>query len=219
MHYYRKHVKDYIADTSHLSLLEHGVYNILIDTYVLREQPIALDKEELYWSIAARTEEEKTAVDLILKHFFEETKKGYRHKRIEAEIQFCIDRSNIGKKGAKKRWDSKGNADPLVPSTQYPEPNTQYIELFEEFWKTYPHRNGNKKTKKDSMNWWQKQSLDTITIVLKAAKGYKKYIEKCHNDKVFDGGVPDPIRYLKNERYLDELDVKLTNSAFAGGHK
>ena len=55
MHYYRKHVKDYIADTSHLSLLEHGVYNILIDTYVLREKPLSLDKEELYWSIAART--------------------------------------------------------------------------------------------------------------------------------------------------------------------
>ena len=219
MHYYRKHVKDYIADTSHLTMIEHGAYNILIDTYVLKEKPLSLDKEELYWSIAARTEEEKTAVDLILKHFFEETETGYRHKRIEAEIQFCIDRSNIGKKGAKKRWDSKSNAYPLVPSTQYPEPNTQYIELFEEFWKTYPHRNGNKKTKKDSMNWWQKQSLDTITIVLKAAKGYKKYIEKCHNDKVFDGGVPDPIRYLKNERYLDELDVKQTNSAFAGGHK
>jgi len=117
MHYYRKHVKDYIADTSHLTMIEHGAYNILIDTYVLREKPITLDKEELYWSIAARTEEEKTAVDLILKHFFEETKAGYRHKRIEAEIQFCIDRSNIGKKGAKKRWDSKSNADPLVPST------------------------------------------------------------------------------------------------------
>ena len=87
MHYYRKHVKDYIADTSHLTMLEHGAYNILIDTYVLREKPLSLDKEELYWSIAARTEEEKTAVDLILKHFFEETDKGYRHKRIEAEIK------------------------------------------------------------------------------------------------------------------------------------
>ena len=62
MHYYRKHVKDYIADTSHLTMLEHGVYNILIDTYVLTEKPLSLDKEALYWSIAARTEEEKIAV-------------------------------------------------------------------------------------------------------------------------------------------------------------
>lgn len=219
MHYYRKHVKDYIADTSHLTMLEHGVYNILIDTYVLTEKPITLDKEELYWSIAARTEEERKAVDLILKHFFEETKTGYTHKRIEAEIKDYVERGKKASDSAKKRWHSKGNADPLLTNNHKPITKNQYIDLFEEFWKTYPHRNGNKKTKKDSMNWWQKQSLDTITIVLKATKGYKQYIEKCHKDNVFDGGVPDPIRYLKNERYLDELDVKLTNSAFAGGHK
>ena len=117
------------------------------------------------------------------------------------------------------RWNSKGNAAPMLTNNQQPITKNQHIDLFEEFWKIYPHRNGNKKTKKDSVNWWQKQSLDTITIVLKATKIYKKHIEKCHNDKVFDGGVPDPIRYLKNERYLDELDVKSTNSAFAGGHK
>ena len=219
MHYYRKHVKDYIADTSHLTMLEHGAYNILIDTYVLREKPLSLDKEELYWSIAARTEEEKTAVDLILKHFFEETDEGYRHKRIEAEIKDYVERGKKASDSAKMRWNSKGNAAPMLTNNQQPITKNHNIDLFEEFWKTYPHRNGNKKTKKDSMNWWQKQSLDTITIVLKAAKGYKKYIEKCHNDKVFDGGVPDPIRYLKNERYLDELDVKSTNSAFARGHK
>lgn len=219
MHYYRKHVKDYIADTSHLTMLEHGVYNILIDTYVLTEKPLSLDKEELYWSIAARTEEEKKAVDLILKHFFEETKDGYRHKRIEAEIKDYVERGKKASDSAKKRWHSKGNADPLLTNNHKPITKNQYIDLFEEFWKTYPHRNGNKKTKKDSVNWWKKQSLDTLTIVLKATKGYKRYIEKCHKDNVFDGGVPDPIRYLKNERYLDELDVKSTNSAFAGGHK
>ena len=214
MHYYRKHVKDYIADTSHLTMIEHGAYNILIDTYVLKEKPLSLDKEDLYWSIAARTEEEKTAVDLILKHFFEETDEGYRHKRIEAELKNYIE---IGKRSREN--GKKNNPVGALTINQEPQTKNQYIDLFEEFWKTYPHRNGNKKTKKDSVDWWKKQSLDTITIVLKAAKGYKKYIEKCHNDNVFDGGVPDPIRYLKNERYLDELDVKSTNSAFAGGHK
>ena len=48
MHYYKKHVKDYIADTSHLTMIEHGAYNILIDTYVLKEKPLSLDKEDLY---------------------------------------------------------------------------------------------------------------------------------------------------------------------------
>ena len=35
MHYYTKHIKDYKTDTAHLTLLEHGVYNSLIDLYIL----------------------------------------------------------------------------------------------------------------------------------------------------------------------------------------
>tara|TARA_B100000767_G_scaffold42683_1_gene36546 strand:+ start:832 stop:1524 length:693 start_codon:yes stop_codon:yes gene_type:complete len=230
MHYYKKHVKDYIADTSHLTMLQHGAYNILIDTYILREKPLSLDKEELYWSISARSDEEKAAIDLILKHFFVETEDGYYHKRIESELQNYIEigeRSKInGKLGGRPKnkprnnpgGDPRNNPDITLTTNHKPLTNN-HIDLFKEFWDNYPHRSGNKKTKKDSMNWWNKQSLDTLTIVLKEVKNYKKYIEKCHNDKVFDGGVPDPIRYLKNERYLDELDVKQTNSAFAGGYK
>ena len=56
--------------------------------------------------------------------------------------------------------------------------------------------------------WWSKQELVTLTKVLSAVKKYKKYIEKCHKDKVFDGGIADPVRYLKNEQYNDELQVK-----------
>lgn len=219
MHYYKKHIKDYIADTSHLTMLEHGAYNILIDTYVITEQPLTLDLDKLFRKVCAKTEDEQKAIVSILDEFFKKTDDGYTHKRIASEIKTYIEigersREN-GKKGGKPRTN------PLGPLTINQEPQTknQYIDRFEEFWDTYPHRNGHKRTKKDSVNWWQKQSLDTLTIVLKATKIYKKYIEKCHNDKVFDGGVPDPIRYLKNERYLDELDVKPTNSAFAGGHK
>jgi len=75
--------------------------------------------------------------------------------------------------------------------------------LFVEFWKIYPHRNGKSVTKPQSLQWWLEQTDDTITMVLKGARNYRKYIEQCHKDNKFNGGIPDPIRFLKNKRYED----------------
>ena len=80
--------------------------------------------------------------------------------------------------------------------------------MFASFWETYPDRNGTKATKKASLEWWTKQPLDTLTMVLSKTKLYRKYIDSLDKDE-FNGGISDPIRYLKNEKYKDELDVKV----------
>ena len=220
MHYYPKNIGDYRRDTMNLSLLEHGVYMTLIDHYTLNEEPISLDHLDVCWTIGARTDNEKTAVCLILSKFFIKTDEGYRHKRCDEEIAQYKLRADTARENGKKGGRPKPNNNPTLTqplTNQEPRTNNQepYTKLFEEFWKLYPHRDGNKKTKKESLAWWGKQNIDTLTIVLNAVRGYKKYIEKCHKDKVFDGGISDPIRYLKNESYLDELEVKRkTNSTY-----
>ena len=220
MHYYPKNIGDYRRDTMNLSLLEHGVYMTLIDHYTLNEKPFPLEQLDICWTIGARTDDEKTAVCLLLSKFFIQTDKGYIHKRCDEEIAKYHAKSEKAKESVSKRWNkdtnvirthNEGNTN-QEPITNNQEP---YTKLFEEFWKNYPHRDGNKKTKKESLAWWSKQSIDTLTIVLNGVRSYKKYIEKCHKDKVFDGGISDPIRYLKNENYLDELEVKRkTNSTY-----
>ena len=40
MNYYERHIGDYLKDTSHLSLLEHGVYTRLMDVYYTKETGI-----------------------------------------------------------------------------------------------------------------------------------------------------------------------------------
>ena len=45
MHYYKFNIADYRKDTTHLSMLEHGIYRTLIDWYYLDEKPIPLDVE------------------------------------------------------------------------------------------------------------------------------------------------------------------------------
>ena len=84
-------------------------------------------------------------------------------------------------------------------------------KLFESFWETYPDRNGIKNTRKQSLEWWTKQPLDTLTMVLSKTKLYRKYIDSLDKDE-FNGGISDPIRYLKNEKYNDTLKVTRKSS-------
>ena len=183
MHYYPKNIGDYRRDTMNLSLLEHGVYTTLIDHYTLNEEPISLDHLDVCWTIGARTDNEKTAVCLILSKFFIKTDEGYKHKRCDEEIAKYHAKSEKAKESVSKRWNkdtnvvrtyNEGNTN-QEPITNNQEP---YTKLFEEFWNNYPHRDGNKKTKKESLVWWGKQSIDTLTNVLSGVKKYKKYIEK-----------------------------------------
>jgi uncharacterized protein YdaU (DUF1376 family) len=69
MNYYEHHLGDYARDTSHLSLLEHGVYRVLLDWYYANETGIPEDKAYRY--AHARTDEERAAVDSVLSEFFE----------------------------------------------------------------------------------------------------------------------------------------------------
>ena len=85
MNYYSHHIGDYRRDTSHLSLLEHGVYRQLIDMYCLSEERIPEETDWVIRRLSARTEEEKKAVISVLNEFFY-LENGWVHKRCEVEI-------------------------------------------------------------------------------------------------------------------------------------
>jgi uncharacterized protein YdaU (DUF1376 family) len=68
MNYYERHLGDYARDTAHLSILEHGVYTLLLDRYYATEQPIPAD--QAHRVARARSREEKAAVDAVLSEFF-----------------------------------------------------------------------------------------------------------------------------------------------------
>ena len=219
MHYYPKNIGDYRRDTMHLSLLEHGVYMTLIDHYILNEEPFSDNIEDILWLVGARTEEEKNAVSLILNKFFKKNDDGYYHKRCDEEIQRYKKNAEVarenGKKGGRPRNPgvTQEKPNPKLTNNQKLETNN-HEPLFVEFWKLYPHRNGVGATKPQSLEWWNTQPLDTITNVLDGTKKFKAYIERCHKDNVFNGGIPDPINYLNNKRYKDDFKVVRKKSAY-----
>lgn len=84
MNYYERHLGDYARDTVHLSLIEHGVYTILLDRYYATEAPIPVD--QTHRICRARTREEREAVDAVLREFFAQEDDGWHSARCDAEI-------------------------------------------------------------------------------------------------------------------------------------
>lgn len=86
MNYYRRHIGDYLRDTAHLSLLEHGIYARLLDVYYTREEALP-PLEQTARLIGARSKDERAALELVLREFFEEVDGRWRQARCEREIE------------------------------------------------------------------------------------------------------------------------------------
>lgn len=84
MNYYERHLGDYCKNAAHLSLLEHGVYVRLMDVYYTREAPIPDSMAARL--IAARTEPETQALQVVLQEFFELRDGHWHQNRCDQEI-------------------------------------------------------------------------------------------------------------------------------------
>jgi len=161
MNYYQHNIGDYRRDTAHLSLLEHGVYRQLMDTYYLTEVPIPNETEVVFRRLCARTDDERLAIQTVLQEFFTPTTEGWFHKRCNTDIhayQAKADRAKVnGKLGGRppktkevisgnpEKTDSQANHKPIT-NNQEPEtkedteaqraPVAGDVALVFEFWKT-----------------------------------------------------------------------------------
>ena len=103
LNYYERHLGDYAKDTAHLSMMEHGAYNLLLDRYYATEQGIP--DSNVFRIARARTKEEKNAVKTVLSEFFELIEGVWINHRSEEEISKAhikIDAARInGKKGGR----------------------------------------------------------------------------------------------------------------------
>lgn len=112
MHYYTFNIGDYRRDTTYLTLLEHGIYRHLLDTYYLNEAPLPNDEEWLMRSHSVRTADEQRALQNVLKDFFVLQEDGWHHRGCEKIIALYRDKSAKASKSAKARWEKDANALP-----------------------------------------------------------------------------------------------------------
>jgi uncharacterized protein YdaU (DUF1376 family) len=103
LNYYERHIGDYLRDTSHLSLLEHGIYTRLLDVYYTREEPLLAD--HIARLIGAKTPDELEALETVLNDFFKPDALGnWVQQRCEREIERYQDKIRKAKASADARW-------------------------------------------------------------------------------------------------------------------
>lgn len=100
MNYYERHLGDFAKDTAHLTMIEHGAYNLLLDRYYSTEKGIPAD--QAYRVGRARTKEEKQAVDTVLSEFFKLEDGVWIKGRVEEEIAKAQTKINAAKENGKK---------------------------------------------------------------------------------------------------------------------
>ena len=212
MHYYQHNIGDYRKDTSHLSLLEHGIYRQLLDSYYLDEIPLSNYLAKLMRSHSVRTAEEQQSLQNVLTDFFELTEFGYIHKRCEDGIAKFHGKSASARASAMARWSSKhkevdanaiptqseGNANHKpITNNHKPIKNIQPIG-FDIFWSAYNKKVG----KPNSIKQWAKINPDSELLKLIVIKATDD--ARAKPDNKFR---KDPERWLKGQHWLDEVIV------------
>jgi len=138
MNFYPRFVGDYIRDTGHLSLAEHGAYNILLDHYYATERPITrINAMKICHAVS---KSDKAAVDSVLSEFFQLTDQGYRNARADQEINKAKEKSKKAKQSISARWGQRNtdtnvlrtnngrSTNEILTNNQYPITNRDSIE-------------------------------------------------------------------------------------------
>jgi uncharacterized protein YdaU (DUF1376 family) len=105
LNYYERHIGDYLKDTAHLSLLEHGIYGRLLDVYYTRESPIPRAQVERL--IGVRSKEERSALECVLSEFFQVDGGVLRHSRCDREIERYQGKQIKAAASANARWNKQ----------------------------------------------------------------------------------------------------------------
>ncbi|EHU2499057.1 DUF1376 domain-containing protein [Acinetobacter baumannii] len=113
MHYYERNIGDYYRKAGRLNILQHGVYNLLMDACYDRESFPTLE-EAIEW-VWAETEEEIDAVKFVLKKFFKLNEDGvYIQNHIKGELEkyraFLAKQAENGKKGGRPKKNPKNDS-------------------------------------------------------------------------------------------------------------
>ena len=107
MKWWPRYPGDFGAKTRHLSLLERGAYDALLDHYYSHEEPLPASMEEVLRIAGARKDDEERAVRRVVAEFFPLNGDGKRHnKRADEEIKRSRLKSKSRRSAALKRWNS-----------------------------------------------------------------------------------------------------------------
>jgi len=198
--YMQLYVADYLADTAHLTTLEHGAYLMLMFNYWQRGESFKANDErslnKRLATVARLSVSEWDEVKGALSEFFDVTDTEWSQARIERDLAAVNAKSTkakqAGKASAERRLnerstnveqtlnhtdtdtdtdtDTEAKEKALVPSA---DDTSAYSAEFESFWTEYPKREGSnsKKTAFKAWNARLRSGVKAEDLIL-AAKRY-----------------------------------------------
>lgn len=196
--YMQLYVADYLADTAHLTTLEHGAYLMLMFNYWQRGESFKANDErslnKRLATVARLSVSEWDEVKGALSEFFDVTDTEWSQARIERDLAAVNAKSTkakqAGKASAERRLnerstnveqtlnhtdtdtdtDTEAKEKALVPSA---DDTSAYSAEFEAFWTEYPKREGSnsKKTAFKAWNARLRSGVKAEDLIL-AAKRY-----------------------------------------------
>lgn len=160
-YWYARNCTKFQNKTGHLSLMEMGAYDRLLDWYYLNRKPIPDDWVQMHRICRAVAPDEQAAVQGVVREFFTLTPDGWRNKTADEEIakaqgisqkrreaQLEKERKRIAKEGANAPANAPTDTvtDTMVgvskdtpTAASVPEVNMH----FENIWNSYPGRGKN----------------------------------------------------------------------------
>lgn len=220
--YMQLYVADYLADTAHLSTIEHGAYLLLIFNYWQRGESFkAKDEQALnkrLASVARLSSDEWNEVREALSEFFSVSDAEWRHERIECDLDAVNAKSAkaaaAGRASAAARGKG-GQPDTEVKSSErstdvqqtlnHKDKDTDtYIPpkppaaagAFDKFWAAYPKKVGKDAARRRFAS--RKPNEQLLDDMLRAIAVQRE------SDQWKRGYVPNPATWLNEGRWQDE---------------
>lgn len=227
VNYYKRHIGDYAKKAGHLSVLEHGIYTLLLDSYYDREHG-PTKAEAVRWS-RARSESELAALEAVLADFFTFDGDRYRQARVEDELTSAAavaaaNKAN-GKRGGRPRKEahnpvethsvnsdkpdeSEKNPNPLIHQSTNPEEAKALVQRsaarFSDFWSVYPVKKG----KSAAEASWAKHGCDAMADRIIDHVGMMQEQDRDW----LEGYAPHGSTYVNQQGWNDEpKTMKATN--------
>jgi uncharacterized protein YdaU (DUF1376 family) len=111
MHYYQHNIGDYARDTGHLTVLEHGIYRLLLDWCYLNEKPITTEQ-------AMRVGRgNPVETQSVISEFFSPSCDGWMHKRVAQEVADYHKKADKNRQNGAKGGRPKPNNNPVGSQT------------------------------------------------------------------------------------------------------
>jgi len=204
LNYYKRYIGDYQSDTAHLSMTEHGAYNLLLDYVYGTEKPLPKQKAAIYRICRAFEDHEREAIDSVLTQYFTEREDGWVNDKALRVMETDLPRIEAaranGLKGGRPKgktqrdtqrdthWDNSQNPDLNPDGTQVessPQPQPQPYPKPQPQPKPQPRRKNTLAVRPDNVSTSVWEDFKTLRaakrapLTVTAFKGLTRQSEKA----------------------------------------